>query len=61
MTQKNRIADTTVIGGGTAGAAVAGRLAAQANQSVLLVEAGHDYGLVVRQANGLQICWMPVW
>ena len=46
MTQKNRIADTTVIGGGTAGAAVAGRLAAQANQSVLLVEAGHDYGLV---------------
>ena len=38
--------DTTVIGGGTAGAAVAGRLAAQGNQSVLLVEAGHDYGPV---------------
>ena len=39
-----RTADTIVIGGGTAGAAVAGRLAARADQSVLLLEAGPDYG-----------------
>ena len=39
-----RTADTVVIGGGTAGAAVAGRLAARADQSVLLLEAGPDYG-----------------
>ena len=40
-----RTVDTLVIGGGTAGAAVAGRLAARTDQSVLLVEAGPDYGL----------------
>ena len=39
-----RTADTVVIGGGTAGAAVAGRLAARADQSMLLLEAGPDYG-----------------
>lgn len=33
-----------VLGGGTAGAVVAGRLAASAGASVLVVEAGHDYG-----------------
>src|SRR3954467_15219484 len=36
--------DTVVIGGGTAGAAVAGTLAGQSDQSVLLLEAGPDYG-----------------
>ena len=39
-----RSAETIVIGGGTAGAAVAGRLAERADQSVLLLEAGPDYG-----------------
>ena len=39
-----RYSDTVVIGGGTAGAAVAGRLAERGSQSVLLVEAGPDYG-----------------
>jgi choline dehydrogenase len=36
--------DTMVIGGGTAGAAVAGILAERGDQSVLLLEAGPDYG-----------------
>ena len=36
--------DTVVIGGGTAGAAVAGLLAQRGGQSVLLLEAGPDYG-----------------
>jgi choline dehydrogenase len=38
------VADTIVIGGGTAGAAVAGELAAKSDESVLLIEAGPDYG-----------------
>jgi choline dehydrogenase len=37
-------ADTVVIGGGTAGAALAGELAAKSDESVLLLEAGPDYG-----------------
>ena len=37
-------ADTVVIGAGTAGAAVAGELVAGSEQSVLLLEAGPDYG-----------------
>ena len=36
--------DTVVIGGGTAGAAVAGLLAERGDQSVVLLEAGPDYG-----------------
>src|SRR5215467_596888 len=36
--------DTVVIGGGTAGAAIAGELAARSDQSLLLLEAGPDYG-----------------
>jgi choline dehydrogenase len=39
-----KFADTVVIGGGTAGAAVAGLLAERSDQTVLLLEAGPDYG-----------------
>jgi len=39
-----KFADTVVIGGGTAGAAIAGLLAERSDQSVLLLEAGPDYG-----------------
>jgi choline dehydrogenase len=42
--QLPRYADTVVVGGGTAGAAVAGILAERTEQSVLLLEAGPDYG-----------------
>src|SRR5713101_4621669 len=53
MTKQNRtraatmlpkFAGTVVLGGGTAGAAVAGLLAEHSEQSVLLLEAGPDYG-----------------
>lgn len=37
-------ADTIVVGGGPAGCAVAGTLAARSDESVLLLEAGPDYG-----------------
>ena len=37
-------ADTLVIGGGTAGSIIAGRLASRLNQKVILLEAGPDYG-----------------
>ena len=37
-------ADTVVIGGGTAGAVVAGLLAEQSDERVLVLEAGPDYG-----------------
>lgn len=36
--------DTIVVGGGTAGSVVAGRLAAGSSESTLLLEAGPDYG-----------------
>jgi choline dehydrogenase len=39
-----READTVVIGGGTAGAVVAGLLAGQSDERVLVLEAGPDYG-----------------
>jgi choline dehydrogenase len=39
-----KFADTVVIGGGTAGAAIAGLLAEHSAESVLLLEAGPDYG-----------------
>jgi choline dehydrogenase len=39
-----KFADTIVIGGGTAGAAIAGLLTEHSEQSVLLIEAGPDYG-----------------
>ena len=39
-----KFADTVVIGGGTSGAAIAGLLAEHSEQSVLLIEAGPDYG-----------------
>jgi len=44
-------ADTVVIGGGTAGAAVAARLVQDTSQTVLLLESGPDYGAFVEQ------CW----
>jgi choline dehydrogenase len=37
-------ADTVVIGGGTAGAAVAARLVQDTSQTVMLIESGPDYG-----------------
>jgi choline dehydrogenase len=37
-------ADVVVLGGGTAGSVVAGRLAARGDRSVLVLEAGPDYG-----------------
>ena len=42
-------ADTVVIGGGTAGAAVAARLAQDTSQFVLLIESGPDYGAFAEQ------------
>lgn len=42
--QLPRYADTVVVGGGTSGAAVAGILAERSEESVLLFEAGPDYG-----------------
>ncbi|MGO9449480.1 MAG: GMC family oxidoreductase [Candidatus Binataceae bacterium] len=39
-----RFADTIVIGGGTGGAAIAGELATHSAETVLLLEAGPDYG-----------------
>ena len=39
-----RYADVVVVGGGTSGAIIAGRLAAQSDRTVLLLEAGPDYG-----------------
>jgi choline dehydrogenase len=44
-----RYADTVVVGGGTAGAAVAARLVQNTTQSVLLLEAGPDYGALADQ------------
>jgi len=41
---KHLYADTVVIGGGTAGAAVASRLVQDTSQTVLLIESGPDYG-----------------
>src|SRR5258707_12433746 len=42
--QPPKFADTVVIGGGTSGAAIAGLLVQHSEQSVLLIEAGPDYG-----------------
>ena len=44
MTRFPAAADTIVVGGGTAGAVVAGRLAAGSGERTLLLEAGPDYG-----------------
>jgi len=45
-----RYADTVVVGGGTSGAVLAGRLAEGGDRSVLLLEAGPDYGSFARGA-----------
>jgi choline dehydrogenase len=39
-----RAADTVVIGGGTSGAVVAGVLAEKSNESIVVLEAGPDFG-----------------
>jgi choline dehydrogenase len=39
-----RYADTVIVGGGSSGAVIAGRLAEQSDRFVLLLEAGPDYG-----------------
>ena len=39
-----RSADTVIVGGGSSGAVIAGRLAEQSDRFVLLLEAGPDYG-----------------
>lgn len=44
MSPTRNFADTIVIGGGTAGAAMAGLLAESSDRSILLLEAGPDYG-----------------
>ena len=36
--------DVVVVGGGTAGCVLAGRLSEEPNRSVCLIEAGPDYG-----------------
>ena len=43
-TQPLVVVDTLVIGGGTGGAAFAATLATHSDETVLLVESGHDYG-----------------
>lgn len=55
--------DTLVIGGGTGGAAFAGTLASRSDESVLLVEAGPDYGAFSREdwpADMLDGRWIPL-
>ena len=46
---ENLYADTVVIGGGTAGAAVAARLVQGTSQTVMLIESGPDYGAFSEQ------------
>jgi choline dehydrogenase len=44
--QLPRYVDTLILGGGTSGAVIAGRLAKHSDESILLVEAGPDYGAI---------------
>src|SRR5689334_9829077 len=46
---KELYADTVVIGGGTAGAAIAARLVRGTSQTVMLIESGPDYGAFAEQ------------
>src|SRR6478752_10093876 len=39
-----RIVDTLILGGGTTGLVIAGRLAERSGESILVAEAGPDYG-----------------
>lgn len=44
MSELPRAVDTLVLGGGTTGAVIAGRLAERSDETMLVVEAGPDYG-----------------
>ncbi len=50
MSALPRHADTVVVGGGTAGAALAGTLAERSDETILVLEAGPDYGPFDRSA-----------
>lgn len=56
LSKPTNTCDTLVIGGGTAGAIIAGRLAADPAQAVMLLEAGPDYGAAHRGRWPADLC-----